>query len=124
VLRKSIRTEEQRIADAYARSDYEIAKARERSLADSMFQLVREAGTSSQAQVTMRDLESSADTYRNLYNSFLQKFQETIQTQTIPVTDSRIVTRASAPLHKSSPKTALALAGAFCSACSWAPGRP
>jgi polysaccharide biosynthesis transport protein len=109
-LRKSIRGEEQRIADGYA-SDYEIAKAREKSLSDSMFQLVGEAGTSSQAQVTMRDLESSADTYRNLYNSFLQKFQETIQTQTIPVTDSRIVTRATPPLYKSSPKSALALAG-------------
>src|SRR3984893_7230336 len=66
-LRKSIRNEEQRIADAYA-SDYEIAKAREKSLTDSMYQLVGEAGASSQAQVMMRDLESSADTYRNLYN--------------------------------------------------------
>ena len=109
-LRKSIRNEEQRIADAYA-SDYEIAKAREKSLTDSMYQLVGEAGASSQAQVMMRDLESSADTYRNLYNHFLQKFEETIQTQTIPVTDSRIVTRATPPLYKSSPKSALALAG-------------
>ena len=109
-LRKSIRNEEQRIADAYA-SDYEIAKAREKSLTDSMYQLVGEAGASSQAQVMMRDLESSADTYRNLYNHFLQKFEETIQTQTIPVTDSRIVTRATPPLSKSSPKSALALAG-------------
>jgi polysaccharide biosynthesis transport protein len=109
-LSKSIRNEEQRIADAYA-SDYEIAKARERSLSDSMSQLVREAGTSSQAQVTMRDLESSADTYRNLYNTFLQKFQETTQTQTIPVTDARIVTMASTPLGKSAPKSALVLAG-------------
>lgn len=108
-LRKSIGNEQQRIADAYA-SDYEIAKARERALTDHLTRLVQEAGRSSQAQVTMRDLESSADTYRNLYNTFLQKFQETIQTQTIPVTDARIVTRASAPLHKSAPKSALALA--------------
>ena len=109
-LRKSVRGEEQRIADAYA-SDYEIAKAREKSLTDSMYKLVGEAGASGQAQVMMRDLESSADTYRNLYNHFLEKFQETIQTQTIPVTDSRIVTRATPPLYKSSPKSALALAG-------------
>jgi len=109
-LRKSIRSEEQRIADAYA-SDYEIAKARERLLSFTMSQLVQEAGTSSQAEVTMRDLESSAETYRNLYNSFLQKFQETIQTQTIPLTDTRIITKASVPLQKSAPKSALALAG-------------
>lgn len=109
-LRKSIRNEERRIADAYS-SDYEIAKAREKSLTDSMSELVGEAGTSSQAQVTMRDLESSADTYRNLYNSFLQKFQETIQAQTIPVTDTRIVTKATPALSKSAPKSTLALAG-------------
>jgi succinoglycan biosynthesis transport protein ExoP len=109
-LRHSIRGEERRIADAYT-SDYEIAKAREKSLTDSMDQLVGEAGTSGQAQVMMRDLESSADTYRNLYNSFLQKFQETIQTQTIPVTDTRVVTRATPPLYKSAPKGMLALAG-------------
>jgi succinoglycan biosynthesis transport protein ExoP len=109
-LRKSIRSEEQRIADAYA-SDYEIAKAREHLLANTMSQLVREAGTSSQAQVTMRNLESSAETYRNLYNTFLQKFQETIQTQTIPVTDARIITMATTPLRKSAPKSTLALAG-------------
>jgi succinoglycan biosynthesis transport protein ExoP len=109
-LRKSIRGEEQRIADAYA-SDYEIAKTRENSLTESMSQLLGEAGTSSQAQVAMRDLESSADTYRNLYDSFLQQFQETIQKQTIPVTDSRVLTRATTPLYTSAPKTALALAG-------------
>lgn len=109
-LRKSIRNEERQIADAYS-SDYEIAKAREKSLTDSMSELVGEAGTSSQAQVTMRDLESSADTYRNLYNSFLQKFQETIQAQTIPVTDTRIVTKATPALSKSAPKSTLALAG-------------
>jgi polysaccharide biosynthesis transport protein len=109
-LRKSIRNEEERIADAYA-SDYLIAKAREHTLGESMTQLVREAGTSGQAQVTMHDLESSAETYRNLYNTFLEKFQEKIQTQTIPLTDARIVTMASVPLHKSSPKTMLELAG-------------
>jgi succinoglycan biosynthesis transport protein ExoP len=107
-LLKSIRNEEQRIADAYA-SDYEIAKAREKSLADNVSYLVGEAGASSQAQVTMRDLESSSETYRNLYDSFLQKFQETIQTQTIPVSDSRVVTWATAPLYKSSPNTVLLL---------------
>ncbi|ACB96334.1 Wzz/FepE/Etk N-terminal domain-containing protein [Beijerinckia indica] len=109
-LVKSIRNEERRIADAYA-SDYEIAKAREKSLTDSMVRLVEEAGASNQAQVTMRDLESSAEAYRNLYDSFLQKFQETVQTQTIPVTDSRVITKATPPLHSSASKSPLIIAG-------------
>jgi succinoglycan biosynthesis transport protein ExoP len=109
-LGKSIRAEEQRIADVYT-SEYEIVKARENYVTATLAQLVGESGTRSQAQVTMHDLESSAATYRNLYNSFLQNFQETIQTQTIPVADSRIVSRATPPLHKSGKKAWVALAG-------------
>jgi polysaccharide biosynthesis transport protein len=108
-LRKSIRNEEQRIADAYA-SDYELALARERSLADTLSRLVSDAAATSQAQVKMRELESSADVYRNQYNSFLQKFQEIIQAQTIPITTARVITKATPPLNKSSPKGAAALA--------------
>ena len=113
-LRKSIRDEEQRIADSYA-NEYQIAKTRESELAATMAQLVGEAGTSSQAQVKMRELESSADTLRNLYNSFLQKFKEinTIQTETIPVQNARILTRAAPPQHKSSKKAAAVLAGSI-----------
>src|SRR5207245_8467131 len=109
-LRKAIRDEEQRIADSYA-NEYQIAKTRESQLAAAMAQLVGEAGTSSQAQVKMRELESSADTLRNLYNSFLQKFKEinTIQTETIPVQNARIHTRAAPPQDKSSKNVAAAL---------------
>jgi succinoglycan biosynthesis transport protein ExoP len=113
-LGRAIRDEEQRIANSYA-TEYQIAKARSSELAATVAELVGEAGTSSQAQVTMRELESSAEALRNLYNNFLQKFQEinTVQTQPIPVRDARIITRAAPPLHKSSKKSALVLAGSI-----------
>jgi succinoglycan biosynthesis transport protein ExoP len=112
-LRKAMRDEERRIVDSYA-NEYQIAKARESELAATVTQLVGEAGTSSQAQVKMRELESSADTLRNLYNSFLQKFKEinTLQTETIPVQNARILTRAASP-SKSSKKAAAVLAGSI-----------
>ncbi len=112
-LRKSVRDEEQRIADSYA-NEYQIAKMRESELAATMAQLMGEAGTSSQAQVKMRELESSADTLRNLYNSFLQKYKEinTLQAETIPVQNARILTRATPP-SKSSKKAAAVLAGSI-----------
>jgi succinoglycan biosynthesis transport protein ExoP len=112
-LRKSIKDEEQRIADSYA-NEYQIAKMRESELAATMAKLLGEAGTSSQAQVKMRELESSADTLRNLYNSFLQKYKEinTLQTETIPVQNARILTRATPP-YKSSKKAAAVLAGSI-----------
>jgi polysaccharide biosynthesis transport protein len=112
-LHKSIQDEEQRIVDSYA-NEYQIAKTRESELAASVAHLVGEAGASSQAQVKMRELESSADTLRNLYNSFLQKFKEinTLQSETIPVQNARILTRA-APLGKSSKKAAALLGGSI-----------
>ncbi len=110
-LRKSIQDEERRIADSYA-NEYQIAKTRESELSAAMAQSMGEAGTTSQAQVKMRELESSADTLRNLYNSFLQKYKEinTIQTETIPVQNARILTRA-APVPKNSKKALAMLAG-------------
>ena len=110
-LLSAIREEELRITDSYA-NEYELAKAREKQLVASLAQLVGQTETGSQAQVKMRELESSADTVRSLYNSFLQKFNEisTIQSQNVPVQDARIVTRA-APQLQTSKKSVAALAG-------------
>jgi polysaccharide biosynthesis transport protein len=111
-LRSSMREEEQRISDTYS-NEYQIAKAKENELATSLAKLIEQIEVNSQAQVKMRELESSAETFRTLYNSFLQKFNEinTIQSQTIPVQDARIVTRAAPPLQKSYKKEAAVLAG-------------
>lgn len=109
-LRKNIADELHRIGDAY-RSDYEIAKSREASLDKSVKDLVAQAGHTGQAEVQLRDLESAADTYRNLYNNFLEKLQSATQNQSFPLSESRLISTASKPDHKSSPRTVLALVG-------------
>jgi succinoglycan biosynthesis transport protein ExoP len=111
-LRKSMADEVRRIADAY-RSEYEIAKSRETSLDENMRGLVTQAGSTGQAQVKLRDLESAADTYRNLYNNFLEKLQQATQNQSFPISESRLISTAVKPDKKSSPKALLALAGAL-----------
>lgn len=111
-LQASIRAEEQRLAGAYA-SEYQIAKARESELAEAFSKLDGEAKIKSQAQVKMRDIESSTESVRQLYGTFLQKFQELDQTESIAVQDARIVTRAAPPLHKNSRKALLVLAGSL-----------
>jgi polysaccharide biosynthesis transport protein len=110
-VQASIHDEEQRIIDSYNK-EYQVAKARENDLAAAAAKLYKEVGTNNQALVKMRELESSADTLRSIYNSFLQKFNEinTIQTETIPVQSARILTRA-VPGHKNSKKIAAVLAG-------------
>jgi succinoglycan biosynthesis transport protein ExoP len=57
------------------------------------------------AQVTLRNLESSAQTYRALYDNFLQRYMESVQQQSFPVTEARLITQATRPLGKSSPRT-------------------
>ncbi len=111
-LQAAINVEEKRLSDVYV-SEYQIAKAREAELSASVAQLAGESGVNNQALIRMRELESSAETLRNLYNSSLQKFKEvnTIQTESMPVQNARIITRAAPPLYKSSKKMLAILAG-------------
>lgn len=110
----AIRAEEQRLAGSYA-SEYQIAKARESEVVVAIAKLVGEAQKKSQAEVTMRDIESSSDIFRQLYSSFQQKFQEmnTNQTQAIAIEDARIVTRAAPALHRTNKKVAVVFAGSI-----------
>jgi succinoglycan biosynthesis transport protein ExoP len=67
------------------------------------------AGTN-QTMVQLRELEREAETYRILYQAFLQRYQETIQQQSLPMTEARVITYASAPSVPSYPKRPLILA--------------
>ena len=98
-----------RVAEG-SQSDYKIALAREEALRASMKTLVAQAGDTNKAQVALRNLESSAQTFRNLYDSFLQKFEEATHIESFPVSNARIITPASVPSKPSSPKIMLILA--------------
>lgn len=110
-IRKSILDELGRIAETY-KSEYEIARTREQSLQESLATLVEGAGATGQAQVKLRDLSSSAQTYRNLYDTFLQRFMEATQQQTFPVSEARIISSATPPRNKSAPRTSIILPAA------------
>ena len=108
-LRRTITEELKRTAESY-KSDYEIAKQREESIQRSLNQIVSDSQTTNEAAVTLHNLESSAQTYRALYDNFLQRYMESIQQQSFPISDSRIISRAKAPLKKSSPNSLLVIA--------------
>ena len=63
-----------------------------------------------QDQSELRELEISAQTYRRLYDSFVQRSLESAEQETSPVSQGRLMTVASPPLTPSSPKTLLVLA--------------
>ena len=107
-VRKAIVDELKRIAQSY-RSDYEIAKVREESIQKSMSEAVAQSQTASQAQLILRDLDSSAQTARALHDNFLQRYMEAVQQQSFPITEARSISPASRPLRKSHPRSTLIL---------------
>jgi polysaccharide biosynthesis transport protein len=109
-LRASIRDQEQLIADTYA-NDYEMAKTRETELASAVAKLTGQARADNQTQAKLRELESSAETLRALYNSAIQKYKELLQTESLPTDSARIITKAVPPLYKSNKKSLAILAG-------------
>ena len=108
-IHRSIGSELRQIAEAY-KSDYDIAKAREDSIEKSLAASVSGSQTASKAQIELRQLESAAQTYRTLYDSLQQRYTETVQQQSLPITETRVITRASAELAKISPKSIRTLA--------------
>ena len=108
-IRRNISQELHRIQQAY-QSDYDIAKAREESIKNSLANVVSETQLTNQAQVQLRELESNAQTFRAMYDSFLQRYMEAIQQQSFPITEARLISPASRPLKKSDPKVLIVLA--------------
>ncbi len=109
-LQKAIRGEVARIYESY-RNDYNVAKNNEVAIEGQINQLVQQSGEKNSEHVALRSLQSLADTYRNLYGTFLQRYSQAVQGQTFPIAEARVVTPAVAPLHKSWPAALIVLAG-------------
>jgi capsular exopolysaccharide synthesis family protein len=64
-----------------------------------------------QVQSELRELEISAQSYRRLYDTFLQRYRDSAEQETSPASSAqaRLMTVASPPLEPSSPKTLLVL---------------
>lgn len=60
-------------------------------------------------QNTMEELDSTAQTYRRIYESYLLAYTESVQKQSYPVSNARVITAATTPDTKSYPRTNLIL---------------
>ncbi len=110
-LRQNMNDEMQKIEESY-KSDYEIALTRERSLQNSLTNAVIDTQSTNHAQIEAHELESSANTYRTLYNAFLQRYMEAVQQESFPITDARVITAATQPFGPSDPNKILVLLSA------------
>jgi len=105
-IKKSIQGELGRIAETY-KSDYQVAAANETAVQGRLDQMVAKAAQTNNDLVLLRSLQSSADTYRSLYQNFLQRYTQAVQDQSFPVPEARVITRALPPLRKSEPRTTI-----------------
>jgi succinoglycan biosynthesis transport protein ExoP len=97
-----------RLAESY-RSEVDITRSREQSLKASLDQLSNVSTSDNKTLVSLRELEREGDAYRNLHQSYLQRFQEALQQQSFPIIDARIITSATPPGSPSYPKKAVIL---------------
>ncbi|WP_036026545.1 polysaccharide biosynthesis tyrosine autokinase [Bradyrhizobium yuanmingense] len=107
-IKKNVQDELRRIQESY-KSDYDIAVTRQESIKSSLNNVVSESQLTNQAQVQLRELESNAQSYQAMYDNFLQRYMESVQQQSFPITEARVISAASTPLTKSAPKTLMVL---------------
>src|SRR5216683_680913 len=108
-LQRAIWDEISRIAESY-KSELQIAKSQEESIDKRMIEVFQKSDAARQSQVRLRELETAANTYRGIYETFLSRFTQSVQQQSFPSTEARVVTVASPPGGPSSPKIGLTLA--------------
>src|SRR5713226_6375957 len=108
-LQRAIWDEISRIAESY-KSELQIAKSQEESIDKRMIEVFQKSASTRQSQVRLRELETAANTYRGIYETFLSRFTQSVQQQSFPSTEARVVTFASPPRGPRSPKISLTLA--------------
>ena len=108
-IRSSTFEEVQRLAES-SKSDHEIAKQREEQIEKQLADAVSRFRVTDEAQVSLHELENTAKNYRDLYDAFRQRHLASIQQESFPITETRLISSASPPTRKSKPKTMLVLA--------------
>lgn len=92
-------------------SDLAVAKERREQLAKQLVGSTAVTTSANASLVQLRQLEQEASAVQALYQSFLQRYNETLQQESFPINDARIISLASAPLGPSEPRMTLLAAG-------------
>lgn len=107
-LRKQMNDAALRVQEFRSKRDYRIAKNRNKTTNGRSAQPDKRRETSN--QISLEELESQAQTFREIYASYLSAYTEVVQRQSYPVSNARVITLATTPLFKSHPRTKLILA--------------
>lgn len=100
-IRRSMMSELIRIRESL-KSEYEIASQRQATAEKTLADVIAQSKGVNQAQITLFNLEATAQSYRRLYDNFLQRHTEAVQQQTLPVTEARAISPAA--VYQTGPK--------------------
>jgi succinoglycan biosynthesis transport protein ExoP len=109
-VRNAMLDEMRRVGET-SKSDYEVAQRREKGLEAQVAQAVAQFDTSNRAQVTLRELESSSTTTKEIYENINKRYLESVEQKSFPVPEARVITRAERPLHREYKSTLKILGG-------------
>jgi polysaccharide biosynthesis transport protein len=98
-----------RVAESY-RNEYEVAAAREKATAESLERQQAVEIQTNEAEVQLRQLEQEAESYRALYENNLKNYRDITQQESFPITEARLITRASVPIAPSHPSKLITIA--------------
>jgi len=109
-LRTQLNNATQMVQEFRAKHDYRIRSRTDKGADSGQQAMVGGAVLERRDDYTLEELETTAETYRKIYESYLQGFTTSVQRQSFPVADTRVITPATRPLAKSHPRTVLTLA--------------
>jgi succinoglycan biosynthesis transport protein ExoP len=103
-LRSEMQGEFQRLKQS-SRSDYEAAELRASQVKEEFDAAVAQSQAANQAQVKLHELESSARAYQDLYNTFLSRYNASLQQIVSPDVGASVISPATPPLERDYRKT-------------------
>jgi polysaccharide biosynthesis transport protein len=103
-LRSEILEEVQRLKQS-SQSEYAAAELRESELKKAFDAAVSQSQAANQAQVKARELEASARAYLDLYNTFLNRYNASLQQAVSPVAGANVISPATPLVQKDYKKT-------------------
>jgi len=107
-IRLAIFDEVRRLAEI-SKSDLEVAKERQAEIEKQLAEAVTHSRSTNSAELSIKELDTSAKGYRSLYESFLQRYMGSVQQGSFPVTEARVISPATPPQKKSKPSTKMIL---------------
>ena len=112
-VRQKIREEANRIVQALA-GEVESARARDQAIQAKIAELQRQAAASAEAEVQLRELERQVAANKQLYESYLARYKEVENENTLTVSRASVVATADVPKDALPPGKGLLLSIAAC----------